>query len=88
MSAPAADAAAAADTAADTLAVLDPATYETGPPLAALARLRERTPVVWVPEPAMHGRPAGPGFWLVLRHADVERVMKDPGTFSSWLGAT
>ncbi|WP_157519541.1 cytochrome P450 [Modestobacter sp. Leaf380] len=73
---------------ADTRAVVDPATYETGPPLAALARLRDRHAVVWVDEPALHGQPAGPGFWLVLRHADVERVMKDPATFSSWLGAT
>ena len=25
------------------------------------------------------GLPGGPGFWLVLRHADVERVLRDPG---------
>ncbi|WP_448613436.1 cytochrome P450 [Modestobacter sp. URMC 112] len=73
---------------ADTLAVVDPATYESGPPLAALARLRSAAPVVWVEEPALHGLPAGPGFWLVLRHAEVETVLRDPGTFSSWLGAT
>lgn len=72
----------------ETLAVLDPVTYESGPPLATLARLREESPVVWVDEPAMHGQPAGSGFWLILRHADVERVLKDPATFSSWLGAT
>ena len=74
--------------AADTLAVVDPATYESGPPLAALRRLRAEGPVVWVDEPALHGFPAGPGFWLVLRHAEVERVLRDPATFSSWLGAT
>lgn len=74
--------------AADTLAVVDPATYETGPPLEALARLRDSGPVVWVDEPALHGLPAGPGFWLVLRHAGVEGVLRDPATFSSWLGAT
>ena len=73
---------------ADTLAVVDPATYESGPPLDALRRLRGRAPVVWVDEPALPGSPAGPGFWLVLRHADVERVLRDPATFSSWLGAT
>ena len=73
---------------ADALAVVDPATYEQGPPFAALRRLRAAAPVVWVEEPALHGQPAGPGFWLVLRHADVERVLRDPGTFSSWLGAT
>jgi cytochrome P450 len=74
--------------AADTLAVVDPATYESGPPLAALRRLRAEGPVVWVDEPALHGFPAGPGFWLVLRHAEVEHVLRDPATFSSWLGAT
>jgi cytochrome P450 len=73
---------------ADTLAVVDPATYESGPPLEALCRLRAEDPVVWVDEPALHGFPAGPGFWLVLRHAEVERVLRDPATFSSWLGAT
>ena len=74
--------------AADTLAVIDPATYESGPPLDALRRLRSAAPVVWVEEPALHGVPAGSGFWLVLRHQDVERVLKDPATFSSWVGAT
>ncbi|MGY1671924.1 cytochrome P450 [Geodermatophilus sp. SYSU D00710] len=72
----------------DTVALVDPATYEQGPPLALLRRLREQAPVTWVEEPALHGQPAGPGFWLVLRHADVERVLRDPATFSSWLGAT
>ena len=73
---------------ADMLAVLDPATYETGPPFGALRRLRAGAAVFWVDEPALPGTEAGPGFWLVLRHADVERVLRDPATFSSWLGAT
>src|SRR5262249_50684164 len=30
----------------------------------------------------------GPGFWLVLRHADVESVLRRPDLFSSALGAT
>jgi cytochrome P450 len=68
--------------------LVDPATYEVGPPFDLLHRLRADTPVAWVDEPALHGQPAGPGFWLVLRHADVERVLRDPATFSSWLGAT
>jgi cytochrome P450 len=79
---------AAAVRAADARAVVDPATYESGPPLSALRRLRSAGPVVWVDEPPLHGQPGGPGFWLVLRHADVERVLRDPVTFSSWLGAT
>jgi cytochrome P450 len=73
---------------ADSLAVLDPVTYETGPPLDTLRRLRDGGPVVRVDEPAEDGVPTGPGCWLVLRHAEVERVLRDPATFSSWLGAT
>ena len=72
----------------DTAPLVDPVTYENGPPFDLLHRLRADTPVAWVDEPALHGQPAGPGFWLVLRHADVERVLRDPATFSSWLGAT
>ncbi len=34
------------------------------------------------------GWPGGPGFWLVLRHADVESVLNQPKAYSSWLGAT
>src|ERR671927_2030844 len=77
-----------ASAALDTAVLVDPATYEDGPRFDLLHRLRADTPVTWVDEPALHGQPAGPGFWLVLRHADVERVLRDPATFSSWLGAT
>ncbi|MBM7807876.1 cytochrome P450 [Geodermatophilus bullaregiensis] len=73
---------------AGTAGLVDPATYEEGPPFGLLRRLRAEAPVTWVEEPALHGQAAGPGFWLVLRHADVERVLRDPATFSSWLGAT
>src|SRR5205823_4093899 len=72
----------------DTAAVFNPATYVTGVPFAALARLRRASPVVWVDELPVDGWPGGPGFWLVLRHADVEAVLKQPHLFSSWLGAT
>ena len=72
----------------DTSALVDPVTYEAGPPLETLRRLRDAAPVVWVEEPELHGLAEGPGFWLVLRHAEVERVLRDPATFSSWLGAT
>jgi cytochrome P450 len=66
----------------------DPRTYERGVPYELLARLRREHGVVRVPEPALLGLPAGPGHWLVLRHADVQRVLRDPRRFSSWLGAT
>jgi cytochrome P450 len=72
----------------DTEVVYDPATYVEGVPFAALARLREHSPVVWAEEVPVLGWPGGPGFWLVLRHADVQHVLTQPGLFSSWLGAT
>jgi len=72
----------------DTEIVFDPATYVNAVPYDAIARLRRDTPVAWVDEIPVLGWPAGPGFWLVLRHGDVESVMKQPRLFSSWLGAT
>jgi cytochrome P450 len=72
----------------DTEVVFDPATYVGGVPFEALARLRQQAPVVWVTETAVLGWPAGPGFWLVLRHADVESVLARPQLFSSARGAT
>ena len=72
----------------DTEVVYDPATYVEGVPYQALARLRRESPVVWAQEIPVLGWPGGPGFWLVLRHADVEQVLTQPRLFSSWLGAT
>ena len=72
----------------DTEVVFDPATYVGGVPFEALARLRREAPVAWVPEIPVLGWPEGPGFWLVLRHADVESVLRRPELFSSALGAT
>ncbi len=72
----------------ETEVVFDPATYTGGVPFEALARLRREAPVAWVPETPVLGWPAGPGFWLVLRHADVTSVLARPGLFSSFLGAT
>jgi cytochrome P450 len=72
----------------DTEVVYDPATYTGGVPYQALARLRRESPVAWAQETPVLGWPGGPGFWLVLRHADVERVLTQPRLFSSWLGAT
>ncbi|MGW1013024.1 cytochrome P450 [Streptomyces termitum] len=68
--------------------VFDPRIHAVGPPHDAFRTLRDRAPVAWQEEPALLGWPAGPGFWAVTRHADVVRVLKDPGTYSSWLGAT
>ncbi|MFG3698542.1 cytochrome P450 [Micromonospora sp. NPDC047620] len=68
--------------------LVDPRTYVGGVPYELLATLRATSPVVWVEEPPLLGLPGGPGFWLVLRHADVTAVLKQPGLFSSALGAT
>ncbi|MFJ5709162.1 cytochrome P450 [Streptomyces sp. NPDC093105] len=68
--------------------VFDPRVHAAGPPHDAFRELRERAPVAWQEERAVLGWPAGSGFWAVTRHADVVRVLKDAGTYSSRLGAT
>jgi cytochrome P450 len=73
---------------ADTDVVFDPSTYARGVPFEALARLRRERPVAWVEERPVLGWPGGPGFWLVLRHADVQEVLSRPQAFSSALGGT
>jgi len=66
----------------------DPLQYETGVPFALLDRLRRENAVVWVDEKPLPSWPGGQGFWLVLRHFEVGRVLKNPRVFSSALGAT
>jgi hypothetical protein len=58
--------------------------YADGIPHALLARLRRESSVVWVDEPAAGGFDGGPGFWIVLGHADVSHVSRHPEDFSSW----
>jgi cytochrome P450 len=57
----------------DTIDLLDPRTYAHGNPHAIWARLRAHQPVYR----------AAPGFWVVTRHADVSRVLRDSRSFSS-----
>ena len=59
------------------LRLADPNTFAAGVPHDALAELRRTTPVAWQ---EMDGQP---GFWAVLRHADVVTVARDPRTFSA-----
>ena len=68
----------------------DPETYAKAMPYETFARLRREAPVAWIDEPARpeHGVEAGPGFWAVTRHADVDAVSRDQATFSSWRGTT
>lgn len=68
--------------------IVDPDTYVAGVPHETFARLRATAPAVWVDEPPIDGWPAGPGFWAVLRHAEVGQVLRSPQTFSSSAGLT
>jgi cytochrome P450 len=72
----------------DTDVIVDPDTYLTGIPHAVFARLRTNHAVVWMDEPAVPLWPTGPGFWGVLRHAEIKQVMRDPATYSSYARAT
>ena len=58
----------------------DPNTFIDGPPHQLLAELRSTTPVAWQ---EMDGEP---GFWAVLRHADVVHVAREPTLFSATRG--
>jgi len=58
----------------------DPDAFADGAPHEALAVLRRTDPVHWQP---MHGEP---GFWAVLRHADVVEVARHPEIFSANVG--
>lgn len=68
--------------------VFDPRRYAAGVPYDDYRVLRDHHPVAWQEEPEVLGWAAGPGFWAVTRHADVVRVLKDAGTYSSYAGAT
>ncbi|MFB7471350.1 cytochrome P450 [Kitasatospora sp. NPDC056184] len=65
-----------------------PGTYAEGVPHELFRELRTAAPVCWVEEPPVGEWPAGPGYWAVLRHADVKHVLRTPELFSSHLGAT
>jgi cytochrome P450 len=54
-----------------------PETYVDGAPHELFTRLRREEPVVWQ---EMDGEP---GYWAVLRHADVVHVAKHPEIFSA-----
>jgi cytochrome P450 len=58
----------------------DPDGYVAGPPHDEFTRLRAEEPVVW------QDMPGEPGYWAVLRHADVVRVAREPVLFSAATG--
>jgi cholest-4-en-3-one 26-monooxygenase len=63
--------------AAATINLYSPAAYVDGPPHAALAELRRTTPVYW------QDIPGQPGYWAVLKHADVMSVARQPLLYSA-----
>jgi cytochrome P450 len=57
--------------------IYDPGSYVDGPPHETFARLRREQPVYFQ---EMTGEP---GYWAVLKHADVVHVAREPNLFSA-----
>ncbi|MFE0459875.1 cytochrome P450 [Kitasatospora sp. NPDC058965] len=68
--------------------IFRPETYAAGVPYELFRALRAERAVWWVREPAVGAWAAGPGYWAVVRHAEVKHVLRTPEVFSSHLGAT
>jgi cytochrome P450 len=66
----------------------DPRSFLDGIPWEEFARRRRDAPVSWCEETSFEDWPAGPGFWGVFRHRDIETVNRNPEVFSSHAGAT
>jgi cytochrome P450 len=60
--------------------IYDPGWYAEHAPHETFSELRRTDPVHW------QDMPGEPGYWAVLRHADVVHVARHPELFSSWLG--
>jgi cytochrome P450 len=60
-----------------TIDIYDPDSYSDGPPHELFAELRRTQPVYF------QEMPNEPGYWAVLKHADVVRVAKEPKLFSA-----
>ncbi|MEP6626319.1 MAG: cytochrome P450 [Acidimicrobiia bacterium] len=63
-----------------TFDLYDPDGYVAGPPHELFARLRREQPVAW------QDMPGQPGYWAVLRHADLVHVAREPVLFSAATG--
>jgi cytochrome P450 len=57
--------------------IYDPDCYVDGPPHETFAELRRTQPVFW------QDMPGEPGYWAVLKYADVVHVAKEPTLFSA-----
>ncbi len=60
-----------------TIDIYDPDGYADGPPHELFAELRRTQPVFW------QEMADEPGYWAVLKHADVVHVAKEPTLFSA-----
>jgi len=60
--------------------IYDPDGYVAGPPHEVFTELRRTHPVYW------QDMPDSPGYWAVLRHADVVTVAREPLLFSASTG--
>src|SRR3954466_11328599 len=60
-----------------TVDIYDPDLYVDGPIHEIFAELRRTQPVYW------QDMPGEPGYWAVLKHADVAHVAKHPELFSA-----
>jgi cytochrome P450 len=60
--------------------IYDPDWYAGHSPHETFAELRRTDPVHW------QEMPGEPGYWAVLRHADIVHAARHPEIFSSWLG--
>lgn len=54
--------------------------------IGAFALLRRERPVSWHEEFEIPGLPKGPGFWSVVRYADIQHVSRNPKIFLSGHG--
>jgi cytochrome P450 len=62
---------------AATIDLYSPDVYADGPPHAIFEELRRTTPVYW------QDMPREPGYWAVLKHADVVHIAREPQLFSA-----
>lgn len=58
----------------------DPALFADDSFMDVFAHLRQHDPV------SFHPQAGGPGFWVVTRHPDIQRVYTDAGTYASHWG--
>ena len=60
-----------------TIDLYSPDVYVDGPPHAIFEELRRTSPVYW------QDIPGEPGYWAMLKHADVVHVAREPKLFSA-----